>query len=57
MSFPFQNWLDPAKEIKKQIRSKFFQIILLHKVKIFREQSYEADIQEGDVNHFAKDRV
>lgn len=24
MLFAFQNWLDPAKEIKKQVRSKFF---------------------------------
>lgn len=38
LSFPFQNWLDPAKEIKKQIRSKFFWIILHGDVKIFREQ-------------------
>lgn len=28
LSFPFQNWLDPAKEIKKQIRSKFFLVII-----------------------------
>lgn len=36
LSFPFQNWLDPAKEIKKQIRSKFFWVILYGDVKIQR---------------------
>lgn len=25
--FFFQNWLDPAKEIKKQIRSKFLPVL------------------------------
>lgn len=27
-TFSFQNWLDPAKEIKKQIRSKFVIICI-----------------------------
>lgn len=28
-TFSLQNWLDPAKEIKKQIRSKFVMVLCL----------------------------
>lgn len=36
LSLLFQNWLDPAKEIKKQIRSKFPRMFGCGAMTVFR---------------------